>query len=375
MIKINEKNQRDIVNKRNQILTDTKELETDELKYLLDSCIGLNYNEKDEGCKECGNYKFCKEIEDKLKDMLNIKSEEPKKKETKKEVAKVENKEVKKETVEKEIEKEVKKETVEKEIKKEAVKTEIKETKKEVAKVENKEVKKEKTVVDAVVLKFDYNKIEADQEVITTIKNVTKDIKRSQNSIVSSMVEMGEMLNRMKVMIKTNWLEWLAIELDMSSHQAYSAINVWKRFGKKVNQISDKIAYTTLGHLASDAYTDEEIDATIKAVNHEQIKGTLSDIQDFIKKMRLESNKTNEPEDEEDEKPAAKKDKKIDNKIDISDEEISFDGFIKEAQAFLDILESTGTVSENQFNQLKQIKDITASIARELELKLTEVKM
>ncbi|HNQ19617.1 MAG TPA: DUF3102 domain-containing protein [Bacteroidales bacterium] len=329
MIKINEKNQRDIVNKRNQILTDTKELETDELKYLLDSCIGLNYNEKDEGCKECGNYKFCKEIEDKLKDMLNIKSEEPKKKETKKEVAKV----------------------------------------------ENKEVKKEKTVVDAVVLKFDYNKIEADQEVITTIKNVTKDIKRSQNSIVSSMVEMGEMLNRMKVMIKTNWLEWLAIELDMSSHQAYSAINIWKRFGKKVNQISDKIAYTTLGQLASDAYTDEEIDATIKAVNHEQIKGTLSDIQDFIKKMRLESNKTNEPEDEEDEKPAAKKDKKIDNKIDISDEEISFDGFIKEAQAFLDILESTGTVSENQFNQLKQIKDITASIARELELKLTEVKM
>lgn len=357
MIKMTEKNQKEIVNARNQELLNTQGLDKDEIIALQDTCVGLAYNEKNEDCKQCGNDKLCKDIEAKLKELF-IGKEEPKK--------------VKKETVEKEIEKELKKEVKKEEPKKEKV-----ENKKE----EVKTIEKAKTtVVDAVTLKYDYNKVSGDDEVIKTIKMVTKDIKRSQNNIVSSMVEMGEMLNRMRVMIKNNWLEWLAVELDMSAQQAYSSINVWKRFGKKMNQISDKISYTTLGQLASDTYTDEEIDGVIKAVNHEKIKGTLSDIQSFVKELRMsemknDNNQDHLNDDEEDEKPATKKDKKIDNKIDISEEEVSFVPFIAEAEAFLKLLESTATVSEVQFSQLKKIKDITKSIAEELELKFTEVKM
>ncbi len=370
MIKMTEKNQKEIVNARNQELLNTAGLDKDEILALEETCVGLGYDEKNEDCKNCGNDKLCKDIESKLKELFTGKKEESKK---------AKKAEPKKETVEKEIEKEIKKE-VKKEAKKEEPKKEIK---KEVEKVENKEVKvveKAKTsIVDAVTLKYDYNKVSGDDEVIKTIKAVTKDIKRSQNNIVSSMVEMGEMLNRIKVMIDKNWLEWLAVELEMSAQQAYSAINVWKRFGKKVNQISDKISYTTLGHLASDTYTDDEIDGVIKAVNHEKIKGTLSDIQSFVKELRMKEmkndNNQNDLDDEEDEKPMTKKDKKIDNKIDISEEEVSFVPFIAEAEAFLKLLESTATVSEAQFSQLKKIKDITKSIAEELELKLTEVKM
>jgi hypothetical protein len=365
MIKMTEKNQKEIVTKRNQELLNTSGLDKDEILALQDTCVGLAYNEKNEDCKNCGNDNLCKDIEAKLKELFTGKEESKKAKKV----------EPKKETAEKEIEKELKKEVKKEEPKKE---------KKEVSKVENKEevkvIEKAKTtVVDAVTLKYDYNKVSGDDEVIKTIKMVTKDIKRSQNNIVSSMIEMGEMLNRMRVMIKNNWLEWLAVELDMSAQQAYSSINVWKRFGKKMNQISDKISYTTLGHLASDTYTDEEIDGVIKAVNHEKIKGTLSDIQSFVKDLRMKEMKNNNNQDhlddEEDEKPATKKDKKIDNKIDISEEEVSFVPFIAEAEAFLKLLESTATVSEVQFSQLKKIKDITKSIAEELELKLTEVKM
>ena len=232
---------------------------------------------------------------------------------------------------------------------------------------------KSKTVtVDSIILKYDYAKLDADTEQLKTIKAVTKDIKRAQNSIVSEMVAMGEMLGRIKVLVKNNWLEWLAVELDMNANQAYSAINVYNRFGKKINQISNKIAYTTLGQLASDAYTDDEIEQVLKAVDHEKIPGTMSSIQNFVKELRLVNDDVDE--DTKEDKKESKSDK-LDTGIDISEDDVSFKPFIKQSEDFLKILEASATVSQEQFDDLKKLKDIIKQINENMELKLTEISV
>lgn len=332
MITLTTKNEKIIIAKRDAEI-DKLEVPAEDKKAYKDTCLGLNFDVNAEGCVDCGHKQLCMDIENTLK------------------------------------------ETPKKEIKKEESKKEVKKEKKEEVKMETKEVEttKSKTVtVDSIILKYDYAKLDADTEQLKTIKAVTKDIKRAQNSIVSEMVAMGEMLGRIKVLVKTNWLEWLAVELDMNANQAYSAINVYNRFGKKINQISNKIAYTTLGQLASDAYTDDEIEQVLKAVDHEKIPGTMSSIQNFVKELRLVNDDVDE--DTKEDKKESKSDK-LDTGIDISEDDVSFKPFIKQSEDFLKILEASATVSQEQFDDLKKLKDIIKQINENMELKLTEISV
>lgn len=358
MIKLTAKNEKIMIANRD-IQVDKLSIDDSEKKAFKESCLGLTFDINAEGCIDCGHKQLCMDIETTLlsgnkKEDTDMKKEKPEVKEGKKEV--------KPETKKAEV-KETKKES-------KPEKTEVK--KEEVKAMEVETVQKSKTVtVDAIILKYDYTKLDADTEQLKTIKLVTKDIKKAQNSIVSEMVAMGEMLNRIKVLLKTNWLEWLAVELDMNANQAYSAINVYNRFGKKINQISNKIAYTTLGQLASDAYTDDEIEQVLKAVDHEKINGTMSSIQNFVKELRLVNDENDEPK--ETKKDKAEKTDKLDTEIDISEDDISFKPFIKQSEDFLKMLESRATINEEQWNDLKKLKDIIKQINDDMILKLTEI--
>ena len=369
MIKLTAKNEKIMIANRDAEIDKLSVSDTDKKAYK-ESCIGLNFDVNAESCLDCSSKQLCMTIEDSLsnnmKGDIDMKKEENKK-ETKKETKKEENKkeENKKEETKKE---ETKKEENKKETKKEENKKEVNQMK------EVEAVQKSKTVtIESVILKYDYSKLDADTEQLKTIKSVTKDIKKAQNSIVSEMVAMGEMLNRIKVLLKSNWLDWLAIELDMNANQAYSAINVYNRFGKKINQISNKIAYTTLGQLASDAFTDEEIEAVLKAVDHEKINGTMSSIQQFVKELRLVNDDVDNKKDDKEPKEKSEKSDKLDTRIDISEDDVSFKPYIKQSEDFLKILEASATVSEEQFNDLKKLKDIINQINDNMQLKLTEI--